>query len=293
MDVRRSEVLRCGVGAAFRPVGVDVHALDGSRAAAIPPGRVEPFKDFRESRSQGVCQRAGGKRRLVGDLTADDAKRAHERQSVRGTCRPDLPLHNLPALRAAPGFTATRRLLDVQKISHDPADGQDAVAQVCQPLTTQAGTRVAGLRLGDPRACALLAALCVSRLLPRGFANRDLRPVMAQLLGVPASPITPGKMTYDLRRLRMHGLIERIPGTFRYQVSDPGITRALFLTRLHDNSSAPAWPLSPRPPARAATWQPPAALTQQPSMTSPGPQASPPDPASITSRLSRPASTRT
>jgi hypothetical protein len=35
-------------------------------------------------------------------------------------------------------------------------------------------------------------------------------------------------------RLRMHGLIERIPGTFRYQVTDAGITRALFLTRLHD-----------------------------------------------------------
>jgi hypothetical protein len=142
-------------------------------------------------------------------------------------------LHNLPALRAA-GFTATRRLLDVQKISHDPADGQDAITQVCQPLTTEAGTRVAAIRLGDPRAHALLAALCVFRLLPRGFANRDLRPIMAQLLGTPAETITPGKMTYDLRRLRMHGLIERIPGTFRYQVTDAGITRALFLTRLHD-----------------------------------------------------------
>jgi hypothetical protein len=142
-------------------------------------------------------------------------------------------LQNLPALRAA-GFAAARRLLDVQKISHDPADGHDAITQTCQPITTQAGTRVAGMRLADPRAHALLAALCVFRLLPRGFANRDLRPIMAQLLGVPAETITPGKMTYDLRRLRMHGLIERIPGTFRYQVTDAGITRALFLTRLHD-----------------------------------------------------------
>jgi hypothetical protein len=57
---------------------------------------------------------------------------------------------------------------------------------------------------------------------------------MAQILGVPAETITPGKMTYDLRRLRMHGLIERVPGTFRYQVTGDGITRALFLTRLHD-----------------------------------------------------------
>lgn len=142
-------------------------------------------------------------------------------------------LHNLPALRAA-GFTATRRLLDVQKISHDPADGQEVIAQITRPVTTASGTRIAGLRLADPRAHALLAALCVFRLLPRGFATRDLRPILAQLLGVSAESITPGKITYDLRRLRMHGLIERIPGTFRYQVTDTGLVRALFLTRLHD-----------------------------------------------------------
>jgi hypothetical protein len=142
-------------------------------------------------------------------------------------------LQNLPALRAA-GFQANRRLLDVQKISHDPADGHEAITQVCQPLTTEAGTRVAAIRPGDPRAHALPAALCVFRLLPRGFANRDLRPIMAQLLGAPAETITPGKMTYDLRRLRMHGLIERVPGTFRHQVTDTGMAHALFLTRLHD-----------------------------------------------------------
>lgn len=142
-------------------------------------------------------------------------------------------LTNLPALRAT-GFAANRRLLDVQKLSHDPAAGQAALHQISQPLTTAAGTRVPALRLGDPRAHALLAALCLFRLLPRGFANRDLRPILAQLLGVPAESITPGKMTYDLRRLRQRGFIERIPHTFRYQATDAGLAHALFLTRLHD-----------------------------------------------------------
>jgi|ERR1700678_1532440 hypothetical protein len=57
---------------------------------------------------------------------------------------------------------------------------------------------------------------------------------MAQLLGVPAETITPGMMTYDLRRLRQHGLIERVPHAFRYQVTDAGLAHAQFLTRLHD-----------------------------------------------------------
>ena len=41
-------------------------------------------------------------------------------------------------------------------------------------------------------------------------------------------------MTYDLRRLRLHGLIERVPHTHRYHVTDTGLPTAIFLTRVHD-----------------------------------------------------------
>lgn len=40
-------------------------------------------------------------------------------------------------------------------------------------------------------------------------------------------------MTYDLRRLRRHHMIERIPKTHRYQVTDFGFRAALFFTRTH------------------------------------------------------------
>ena len=48
--------------------------------------------------------------------------------------------------------------------------------------------------------------------------------------------MTGGQITYDLRRLRVHGLIERIPRTHRYQVTDTGLRHALFLTRLTHGS---------------------------------------------------------
>jgi hypothetical protein len=38
-------------------------------------------------------------------------------------------------------------------------------------------------------------------------------------------------MTYDLRRLRLHGFIERIPKSHRYRVTDMGLRVALFATR--------------------------------------------------------------
>ena len=41
-------------------------------------------------------------------------------------------------------------------------------------------------------------------------------------------------MTYDLRRLRLHGLIQRIPHTHRYRVTDTGLQSAMFLSAVHD-----------------------------------------------------------
>jgi len=162
-------------------------------------------------------------------------------------------LTNLPALRQT-GFSANRRLLGAQTLSHDPIAGADALAQVTDPVITPSGTRIAGLRLTDPRAQALLAVLCVFRLLPHGFTNAGLRRHLAPLLGKTPELMTSGQITYDLRRLRLHGLIERVPGTFRYQVTDTGIRSARYLTRVHDRllRTGLAQITDPRPPAPTA-----------------------------------------
>jgi hypothetical protein len=54
--------------------------------------------------------------------------------------------------------------------------------------------------LTSPRVQALLAVLCVFRLLPNGFTNRDLRTCLAPLLGVDPGAMTSGQITYDLAR---------------------------------------------------------------------------------------------
>ena len=140
-------------------------------------------------------------------------------------------LTNLPALREV-GFCANRRLLRLQRLSHDPITGADALAAVTGPALTDGGTRIPGLRLGCARSHALLTALLIFRLLPRGFTNRQLRDHVAQLRALP--DLSAGQMSYDLRRLRSHGLIERLPRTHRYRVTDPGLHTAMFLTRVHD-----------------------------------------------------------
>lgn len=138
-------------------------------------------------------------------------------------------LTNLPALRAV-GFPANRRLLDAQYVSHDCTIGEAAFQQVTRPVEVQ-GQRAAGLRYADPRVQALLSALVLFCLLPRGFSNRELRVHLAALLGLEPGALTPGRMTYDLRRLRLHGLIERLPASHRYRLTADGLRLALFFTR--------------------------------------------------------------
>jgi len=159
-------------------------------------------------------------------------------------------LTSLPDLRQI-GFSASRRLLGVQTISHDPIAGARAFTGLTAPIVLPSGTRIPGLRFGDARVHALLQALLIHRLLPRGFTNRELRTLIAPLLGTTPEDITAGKMTYDLRRLREHGLITRIPHSRRYQVTDTGLHDALLFTHAHDHLLRPglAQTADPSPPA--------------------------------------------
>mgnify|MGYP001553551372 CR=1 FL=1 len=140
-------------------------------------------------------------------------------------------LCNLPALRAI-GFAANHRVLEVERISQDCRLAESIFEQVNSPRLVD-GQRAAALPFGNARVMALLQALCLFVLLPEGFRNAALRGHVAALLGVSLADYTPGRMTYDLRRLRLHGLIARIPHTQRYEVTHLGKRVALFFTKLN------------------------------------------------------------
>jgi hypothetical protein len=76
---------------------------------------------------------------------------------------------------------------------------------------------------------ALLTCLCCFQHLFAGLTNRSLRELIAGLI--------PGystrQMTYDLRRLRRKGFIQRIPRTHRYQITSEGRRLAVFFTKTH------------------------------------------------------------
>jgi hypothetical protein len=143
-------------------------------------------------------------------------------------------IENLEQLRKI-GFAANRRLLDVQRIGHDCFIGEACFQHMQTPITVN-DQRAAALRFADPRVQALLHVLLLFLLVQGTFTNKDLREHLAPLLGKTPSQLTPGRITYDLRRLRLHGLIERIPKTHRYRITAKGLRTAIFYTRLYNRS---------------------------------------------------------
>ena len=143
-------------------------------------------------------------------------------------------IKNLAELRKI-GFAANRRLLDVQRISHDCFIGEAAFQDMQKPVTV-GEQRAASLRFADPRVQGLLHVLLLFLLVRGTFRNKELREHIAPLLGIKPSQLSPGRVTYDLRRLRLHGLIERIPKTHSYRITAKGLRTAIFYTRLYNRS---------------------------------------------------------
>ena len=140
-------------------------------------------------------------------------------------------LSNLPALRAI-GFAANRRLLEVERLSHDCAIGEQTFEQLTQPQQVD-GQRAPALKFGEHRVMALFQALCLFITQPEGFSNATLREHVAHLMGQHPQAYKPGRMTYDLRRLRLHGVIERIAHSHRYRVTALGQRICLFLCKVY------------------------------------------------------------
>ena len=130
---------------------------------------------------------------------------------------------------------ANRRLLEVERAGQSCAISTALLERVGLP-TVQAGQRAPALRFGDPRVMALAASLCVVVHAALGFTNRSL---CARVSQPPGGRYTTAQCTYDLRRLRLKGLIQRLPHSNTYVLTPDGVRWALFYSKLHDRLLGP------------------------------------------------------
>lgn len=106
----------------------------------------------------------------------------------------------------------------------------DLIAEVARPRRCGAG-RVAGLKLENRRIMRLLEVL--QRRAGGGFGpwrGQELRATVLETFGLKASAYSLGQLRYDLRKLKAHGIIERRPHSYAYQLTARGTKIALLLT---------------------------------------------------------------
>jgi hypothetical protein len=153
-------------------------------------------------------------------------------------------LEHLPEL-IAKARAVNGRLLMIERAGQGCAIGSALFERIHQPYHRE-GQRTGALRFGDPRAMALAGALCCVVHAVTGFTNKSLRGLVA---GLYDHDYTTTQMTYDLRRLRLHGLIERIPHTNTYTVTADGTRVAVFYSKIHDRLLRPLLAAPDQPPA--------------------------------------------
>ena len=82
------------------------------------------------------------------------------------------------------GFAANRRVLEVETAHATTARSEPSASKPCSNRSRSTASAAAALRFGDPRVQALFAVLVLFCLQPEGFRNQQLRPLLAQFLGL-------------------------------------------------------------------------------------------------------------
>ena len=115
----------------------------------------------------------------------------------------------------------------------------DVVAALAKPVL-QGKTKVAGIKLENTRLMRLLETLL------RGAGGHFRRWTAAQLrqqilddYQIKPKDYTIGQLRYDLRKLRVHGLVERVPKSHAYRFTDKGAKLSILLVQLRKRLYGP------------------------------------------------------
>lgn len=162
---------------------------------------------------------------------------------------------NWHALQAV-GESANRRLCDAEAADALPAPDVVTFQQVTRPSSTADGLYAPGLRFGDPRVMAVLAALVGFCHLVDGFDNSQLVKLVSALLN---RSYTSRQATYDLRRLKRKGLIVKVTRKRRYHLTALGRRVAVLFVKTYGRVLAPGLTVLELGPADASTKRTPLA----------------------------------
>lgn len=107
-------------------------------------------------------------------------------------------------------------------------------------LPVMAGnTKIAGIKIHDTRMMRLMEVLLHGGTQLNGWRTADIHQTTLTAFGLPASTYTLTQLRYDLRKMKAHGLLQRIGRAYRYRLTDKGTKSALMFLLFHKRVSGP------------------------------------------------------
>jgi hypothetical protein len=110
--------------------------------------------------------------------------------------------------------------------------------RIALPVTA-GKTKIAGIKIHDTRMMRLMEVLlhCGTQL--NGWRSADIHQAILTTFGLAANTYTLTQLRYDLRKMKAHGLLERIGRTYRCRLSDKGSKAALMFILFHKRVCGP------------------------------------------------------
>jgi hypothetical protein len=100
-------------------------------------------------------------------------------------------------------------------------------------------TKIAGIKIHDTRMMRLMEVLLHGGTQLNGWRSADIHQAILTTFGLSAKTYTLTQLRYDLRKLKAHGLLERIGRSYAYRLSSKGIKAALMFILFHKRICGP------------------------------------------------------
>jgi len=100
-------------------------------------------------------------------------------------------------------------------------------------------TKIAGIKIHDIRMIRLMEVLLHGGPQLNGWRSAEIHQAILTTFGLSAGGYSLTQLRYDLRKMKAHGLLERIGKGYRYRLSDKGTKASLMFVLFHKRVCGP------------------------------------------------------
>jgi hypothetical protein len=100
-------------------------------------------------------------------------------------------------------------------------------------------TKIPGIKIYDTRIMRLMEVLLHGGVQLNGWRSADIHQAILTTFGLSSGAYTLTQLRYDLRKLKAHGLLERIGRGYLYRLTDKGVKVALMFVLFHKRVCGP------------------------------------------------------